>query len=165
MWLSPPVAVLTYICNICSNLPHVEVISVMLYREADKKKKRDKNTLVGYVNIPTTDLQNRQISEKWYACCANQFAHTAGFCSMMLSHRECFFSIRYTLSSAVVGKSGKENKTELPQIRLKLRYQTVQILPLASYNALMKVGQLLVVYLHTQNLMSNRLSLPSVCSS
>lgn len=31
----------------CSNLPSVEYLIVNLYREADKKKKKDKNTLVG----------------------------------------------------------------------------------------------------------------------
>ncbi|XP_005100932.2 disabled homolog 2-interacting protein, partial [Aplysia californica] len=33
------------------NLPVVDIITVNLYREADKKKKKDKNTLIGYINL------------------------------------------------------------------------------------------------------------------
>ena len=102
---------------IFSNLPSIASITVSLYREADKKKKRDKNTQIGYITIPITDLQNRQIYEKWH-----------------------------TLSPAsLVSKSTKDSKSELPQIRIKIRYQTVDILPLASYNSLVKVLRLLVL--------------------
>ena len=38
-----------------------------------------------------------------------------------------------------MGKSPKENKSDLPQLRVKMRYQTVDILPIASYNPLVKV--------------------------
>ena len=46
---------------------------------------------------------------------------------------------RYTASSAVVGKAGKECKGELPLIRIRARYQTVQILPMDTYHDLIQV--------------------------
>lgn len=46
---------------------------------------------------------------------------------------------RYTASSAVVGKYGKENKGELPLLRIKARYQTVHILPMDTYHDLIQV--------------------------
>ncbi len=47
--------------------------------------------------------------------------------------------LRYTASSAVVGKAGKHMKDELPLIRIKARYQTVQILPMENYHDLIQV--------------------------
>ncbi|XP_053381615.1 ras GTPase-activating protein nGAP-like isoform X5 [Mercenaria mercenaria] len=90
-----------------NNLPSVEFLIVNLYREADKKKKKDRNTLVGYSKIPVCDISNRQYVERWFAT-----------------------------SSGTVGKGGKENKIDLPLIRLKVRHQTVQILPVDLYKDL-----------------------------
>ncbi|XP_013413034.1 ras GTPase-activating protein nGAP isoform X4 [Lingula anatina] len=87
-----------------NNLPAIETVTVNIYREADKKKKKDKNQLIGYVNIPVDELNNRQLVEKWY-----------------------------TASSGTVGRAAKENKSDLPLVRLKARYQTVQILPMDTY--------------------------------
>ncbi|XP_067941180.1 ras GTPase-activating protein nGAP-like isoform X3 [Watersipora subatra] len=92
------------------NLPSIKSITISLHREADKKKKREKNTQLGYVTVPITDLQNRQIYEKWHS-----------------------------LSPvSLVSKSSRDSKTDLTQIRIKMRYQTVDILPLSSYNSLVK---------------------------
>ena len=49
-----------------------------------------------------------------------------------------FYRIPVT-PSTLVGKTPKENKSDLPQLRVKMRYQTVDILPIASYNPLVKV--------------------------
>ncbi|KAL3871063.1 hypothetical protein ACJMK2_039086 [Sinanodonta woodiana] len=87
-----------------NNLPSVEIITVNLYREADKKKKKDRNTLLGYIKILAADVSNRQFVERWY-----------------------------NTSSGTVGKGGKESKTDLPIVRLKARYQTTQILPMELY--------------------------------
>ncbi|XP_021361537.1 disabled homolog 2-interacting protein-like isoform X7 [Mizuhopecten yessoensis] len=87
-----------------NNLPPLEIVTVNLFREADKKKKKDKNCLIGYVNIPVADICNRQFVEKWY-----------------------------TTSSGTVGKIGKENKSELPLVRLKARFHVVEILPMELY--------------------------------
>ncbi|ESO98887.1 hypothetical protein LOTGIDRAFT_114108, partial [Lottia gigantea] len=88
-----------------NNLPPVDVITVNLFREADRKKKKDKNTLLGYINIPISEIGNRQYVEKWY-----------------------------TAASGTVGKAGKDSKNDLPIIRLKARYQTVHILPINLYS-------------------------------
>ncbi|XP_076343092.1 uncharacterized protein LOC143243175 isoform X3 [Tachypleus tridentatus] len=48
------------------NLPQIETITVTLYREADKKKRRDKNILLGTVQIPVTSVNSRHMTEKWY---------------------------------------------------------------------------------------------------
>ncbi|ELT88294.1 hypothetical protein CAPTEDRAFT_225557 [Capitella teleta] len=91
------------------NLPAVDIITVNIYREADKKKKKEKNTLLGYVNIPISAIKGRQLSEKWY-----------------------------TASSATVGKAGRDSKTELPLVRIKARFQMDDILPMDAYTRFMK---------------------------
>ncbi|XP_059404085.1 disabled homolog 2-interacting protein-like isoform X1 [Carassius carassius] len=49
-----------------NNLPTVQNITVHLYRDSDKKKKRDKNNYVGLVSIPVVNVTSRQLVEKWY---------------------------------------------------------------------------------------------------
>ncbi|XP_061119154.1 DAB2 interacting protein b isoform X3 [Conger conger] len=49
-----------------NNLPAVKSVTVHLYKETDKKKKKDKNNYVGLVNIPVTSVTGRQFVEKWY---------------------------------------------------------------------------------------------------
>uniref|UniRef100_A0A673LEI0 Disabled homolog 2-interacting protein-like n=1 Tax=Sinocyclocheilus rhinocerous TaxID=307959 RepID=A0A673LEI0_9TELE len=50
-----------------NNLPSVKSITVHLYKETDKKKKKDKNNYVGLVNIPIAAVTGRQFVEKWYS--------------------------------------------------------------------------------------------------
>ncbi|XP_072544356.1 ras GTPase-activating protein nGAP isoform X2 [Salminus brasiliensis] len=47
-------------------LPTVKSITIHIYRDADKKKKKDKNNYVGLVNIPMQSVSGRQFVEKWY---------------------------------------------------------------------------------------------------
>uniref|UniRef100_A0A3P9L1E8 RAS protein activator like 2 n=1 Tax=Oryzias latipes TaxID=8090 RepID=A0A3P9L1E8_ORYLA len=49
-----------------SSLPSVHSITVHIYRDVDKKKKKDKNNYVGLVNIPVSSMTGRQFVEKWY---------------------------------------------------------------------------------------------------
>ncbi|XP_069578930.1 ras GTPase-activating protein nGAP isoform X2 [Brachyistius frenatus] len=49
-----------------SGLPAVHSITVHIYRDVDKKKKKDKNNYVGLVNIPVAGVTGRQFVEKWY---------------------------------------------------------------------------------------------------
>ncbi len=50
-----------------NNLPSVKSITVHLYKETDKKKKKDKNNYVGLVNMPIAAVTGRQFVEKWYS--------------------------------------------------------------------------------------------------
>ncbi|XP_070700741.1 ras GTPase-activating protein nGAP isoform X2 [Pempheris klunzingeri] len=49
-----------------SGLPAMHSITVHIYRDVDKKKKKDKNNYVGLVNIPVSGVTGRQFVEKWY---------------------------------------------------------------------------------------------------
>nr|XP_018670524.1 probable Ras GTPase-activating protein isoform X3 [Ciona intestinalis] len=48
-----------------SSMPHIEDITVHLYKDSDKKKKKDKD-YIGLVNLPVKTLANQQTLEKWY---------------------------------------------------------------------------------------------------
>ncbi|XP_054273191.1 ras GTPase-activating protein raskol isoform X2 [Macrosteles quadrilineatus] len=80
------------------NLPLVNVININLYREADRKKKRDKNMLVGSVSIPVHDVTSRYLTEKWYPV-----------------------------------MSDKGGVKDPPALRIKCRFQSVDILPVQVY--------------------------------
>lgn len=88
-----------------NNLKNITQIIIQLYREADKKKKKDKTVKIGCVSIPVLELGNKQLIEKWF-----------------------------TANSIVVGKQGRENRAELPLVRVRVKYQSVQILPLELYH-------------------------------
>ncbi|MEE6495956.1 hypothetical protein FKM82_002187 [Ascaphus truei] len=47
-------------------LPPLHNITVHIYKDVDKKKKKDKNNYVGLVNIPMASVTGRQFVEKWY---------------------------------------------------------------------------------------------------
>ncbi|XP_032623430.1 disabled homolog 2-interacting protein isoform X6 [Chelonoidis abingdonii] len=49
-----------------NNLPSLKTITVHLYKETDKKKKKDKTNFIGQVNIPVGSITGRQFVEKWY---------------------------------------------------------------------------------------------------
>uniref|UniRef100_A0A452GVU3 Uncharacterized protein n=2 Tax=Gopherus TaxID=38771 RepID=A0A452GVU3_9SAUR len=49
-----------------NNLPSLKTITVHLYKETDKKKKKDKTNFIGQVNIPMGSITGRQFVEKWY---------------------------------------------------------------------------------------------------
>ncbi|XP_009997241.1 PREDICTED: disabled homolog 2-interacting protein [Chaetura pelagica] len=49
-----------------NNLPSLKNITVHLYKETDKKKKKDKTNFIGQVNIPVSSVTGRQFVEKWY---------------------------------------------------------------------------------------------------
>ncbi|XP_072744017.1 ras GTPase-activating protein raskol isoform X8 [Anoplolepis gracilipes] len=80
------------------HLPSVNTIQVNLYREADRKKKRDKNVLIGSVSIPVHNVTSRYLTEKWYT---------------------------------VIGDKGPLK--EPPALRVKCRFQSVDILPVQVY--------------------------------
>eukprot|EP00076_Gallus_gallus_P023981 XP_015145997.1 ras GTPase-activating protein nGAP isoform X3 [Gallus gallus] len=47
-------------------LPALHSITVHIYKDVEKKKKKDKNNYVGLVNIPMATVTGRQFVEKWY---------------------------------------------------------------------------------------------------
>ncbi|XP_063795792.1 ras GTPase-activating protein nGAP isoform X2 [Pseudophryne corroboree] len=47
-------------------LPSLHNITVHIYKDVEKKKKKDKNNYVGLVNIPMASVTGRQFVEKWY---------------------------------------------------------------------------------------------------
>nr|XP_010783037.1 PREDICTED: disabled homolog 2-interacting protein-like [Notothenia coriiceps] len=83
-----------------NNLPAVQSITAHLYKDTDKKKKKDKNNYIGLVNIPIAAVTGRQFMEKWY---------------------------QVSLPNPPKGK------TSGPMIRIKARYQSMNILPMEMY--------------------------------
>ncbi|GFU45626.1 ras GTPase-activating protein raskol [Nephila pilipes] len=87
-----------------NSLPTVTSIYVNLYREADKKKRRDKNVLIGCVHIPVSAINGKHLLEKWYP----------------------------------VTTEKNTNGKDCPSIRIKSRFQTVEVLPLIVYKDLLQ---------------------------
>ncbi|XP_019124648.1 disabled homolog 2-interacting protein isoform X8 [Larimichthys crocea] len=83
-----------------NNLPPVKSITAHLYKDTDKKKKKDKNNYIGLVNIPIAAVTGRQFMEKWYP---------------------------------VSTPNPPKGKTSGPMIRIKARYQSMNILPMEMY--------------------------------
>ncbi|XP_074546083.1 disabled homolog 2-interacting protein-like isoform X3 [Halichoeres trimaculatus] len=83
-----------------NNLPAVKSITAHLYKDTDKKKKKDKNNYIGLVNIPIAAVTGRQFVEKWYQ---------------------------------VSTPNPPKGKTSGPMIRIKARYQSMNILPMEMY--------------------------------
>ncbi|XP_047228519.1 DAB2 interacting protein b isoform X5 [Girardinichthys multiradiatus] len=83
-----------------SNLPIVRSITAHLYKDTDKKKKKDKNNYIGLVSIPVAAVTGRQFVEKWYP---------------------------------VSTPTPPKGKTPGPMIRIKARYQSMNILPMEMY--------------------------------
>ncbi|XP_015259713.1 PREDICTED: disabled homolog 2-interacting protein-like isoform X3 [Cyprinodon variegatus] len=50
-----------------SSLPSVSSITLHLYKDTDRKRKKDKSSYVGLVNIPAVTVTGRQLVEKWYS--------------------------------------------------------------------------------------------------
>ncbi|XP_050441674.1 ras GTPase-activating protein raskol-like isoform X3 [Adelges cooleyi] len=80
-----------------SSLPQVNVVNIHLYREGERKKKKDKSFLVGTVSIPVHDVTSRFLTEKWYPVLT------------------------------------EKNLKDPPSLRVKCRFQSVDILPVQVY--------------------------------
>ncbi|XP_050073346.1 ras GTPase-activating protein raskol isoform X2 [Anopheles maculipalpis] len=88
------------------DVPGASTITVNVYREADKKKKRDKHVLVGSVAIPIEKVTARTFTEDWYQI-------------VMEKHDN------------IIKSTSKEPP---PTLRIKCRYQSIDILPLEAYH-------------------------------
>lgn len=49
-----------------SSLPSIASVTLHLYKDTDRKKKKDKSSYIGLVNIPVATVTGRQLVEKWY---------------------------------------------------------------------------------------------------
>lgn len=87
------------------DIPEVNVITVNVYREIEKKKKRDKHTFVGSVKIPIHEVTTRLFSEDWYPI--------------------------LTEKNDSLNRNGKEST--IPTLRIKCRFQSIDILPINVY--------------------------------
>jgi len=94
-------------------IPAIKDICVNLYREADPKKKKDRATPIGYVKIDVDQLISRTPVERWYTISNGTEP-----------------SVRDRLSL------GSRNNNDPPAMRIKARFQAIDVLPLTNYNRL-----------------------------
>ncbi|CAL8143768.1 unnamed protein product [Orchesella dallaii] len=91
-----------------TQLPNcVQLITVVFFREGDKKRKKERNTCIGKVKIPVNSVTSRYLIEKWYPVLPESSSH-----------------------------SSKEK--EMPSLRIKCKYQSVDILPLRCYKSFLQ---------------------------
>uniref|UniRef100_A0A8C4GJJ6 Ras/Rap GTPase-activating protein SynGAP n=1 Tax=Dicentrarchus labrax TaxID=13489 RepID=A0A8C4GJJ6_DICLA len=90
-----------------NNLPTIRSLRLHLYKETDKKRRKEKSTYLGLVSIPISSITGRQFVEQWYP----------------------------VIQSSVLAKSGGVGSTKVinASLRVKSRYQTMNILPMELY--------------------------------
>ncbi|XP_037931905.1 ras GTPase-activating protein raskol-like [Teleopsis dalmanni] len=86
------------------DIPDINVITVNVFREVEKKKKRDKHMFVGSVKIPIHEVTTRLFSEDWYP---------------ILSEKN--------------DSLNRNAKEVIPTLRIKCRFQSTDILPINVY--------------------------------
>ncbi|KAE9416014.1 hypothetical protein Angca_004533 [Angiostrongylus cantonensis] len=93
-------------------LQKMDEVCINLYREGDPKKKKERSTLIGYILIAIEQLNSRHPVERWYSVTTT----TEG------GNR---------LASAL---STKNTAHEQPAVRIKARWQSIEILPIRAYD-------------------------------
>ncbi|KPI95494.1 putative Ras GTPase-activating protein [Papilio xuthus] len=94
-------------------LPAVRNIHVNVYREPERRaRKRDKHALVGTVRIPVDDVSSRYLNERWYPLSTETPASPARSAG--------------STGPAAAGAPA-------PALRIKCRFQSVDVLPLDCY--------------------------------
>uniref|UniRef100_A0A674MSC4 Synaptic Ras GTPase activating protein 1 n=1 Tax=Takifugu rubripes TaxID=31033 RepID=A0A674MSC4_TAKRU len=90
-----------------NNLPTIRSLRLHLYKETDKKRRKEKSTYLGLVSIPISSITGRQFFEQWYP----------------------------VIQSSVLAKSGGVGSAKVinASLRVKSRYQTMNILPMELY--------------------------------
>uniref|UniRef100_A0A4W4GXT0 Synaptic Ras GTPase activating protein 1b n=1 Tax=Electrophorus electricus TaxID=8005 RepID=A0A4W4GXT0_ELEEL len=90
-----------------NNLPAVRNLRLHLYKETDKKRRKEKSTYLGLVSIPISSITGRQFVEQWYP----------------------------VIQPSVMAKGGGGGGGKIinASLRLKSRYQTMSILPMELY--------------------------------
>ncbi|KAF0031765.1 hypothetical protein F2P81_016320 [Scophthalmus maximus] len=90
-----------------NNLPAVRSLRLHLYKETDKKRRKEKSTYLGLVSIPISSITGRQFVEQWYPV------------------------IQPSVLTKGAGVGG--GKIINASVRLKSRFQTMNILPMELY--------------------------------
>ncbi|XP_077950705.1 synaptic Ras GTPase activating protein 1b isoform X3 [Gasterosteus aculeatus] len=90
-----------------NNLPAVRNLRLHLYKETDKKRRKEKSTYLGLVSIPISSITGRQFVEQWYPVIQP--------------------------SVLTKGAGGGGGKIINASLRLKSRFQTMNILPMELY--------------------------------
>uniref|UniRef100_A0A8C7YBL4 Synaptic Ras GTPase activating protein 1b n=1 Tax=Oryzias sinensis TaxID=183150 RepID=A0A8C7YBL4_9TELE len=90
-----------------NNLPAVRNLRLHLYKETDKKRRKEKSTYLGLVSIPISSITGRQFVEQWYPV------------------------IQPSVLTKGAGSGG--GKIINASLRLKSRFQTMNILPMELY--------------------------------
>ncbi|XP_076869069.1 synaptic Ras GTPase activating protein 1b isoform X4 [Brachyhypopomus gauderio] len=90
-----------------NNLPAVRNLRLHLYKETDKKRRKEKSTYLGLVSIPISSITGRQFVEQWYP----------------------------VIQPSVMAKGGGVGGGKIinASLRLKSRFQTMSILPMELY--------------------------------
>ncbi|XP_052475207.1 ras/Rap GTPase-activating protein SynGAP-like isoform X3 [Carassius gibelio] len=90
-----------------NNLPAVRNLRLHLYKETDKKRRKEKSTYLGLISIPISSITGRQFVEQWYP----------------------------VIQPSVLTKGGGVGGGKIinASLRLKSRFQTMSILPMELY--------------------------------
>uniref|UniRef100_A0A9J7YGN7 Synaptic Ras GTPase activating protein 1a n=2 Tax=Cyprinus carpio carpio TaxID=630221 RepID=A0A9J7YGN7_CYPCA len=90
-----------------NNLPAIRSLRLHLYKETDKKRRKEKSTYLGLVSIPISSITGRHFVEQWYP----------------------------VIQPSVLAKGGGVGSGKIinASLRLKSRYQTMSILPMELY--------------------------------
>ncbi|RXN22480.1 ras Rap GTPase-activating isoform X3 [Labeo rohita] len=90
-----------------NNLPAIRSLRLHLYKETDKKRRKEKSTYLGLVSIPIPSITGRHFVEQWYP----------------------------VIQPSVLAKGGGVGSGKIinASLRLKSRYQTMNILPMELY--------------------------------
>ncbi|XP_052000248.1 synaptic Ras GTPase activating protein 1b isoform X8 [Xyrauchen texanus] len=90
-----------------NNLPAVRNLRLHLYKETDKKRRKEKSTYLGLVSIPISSITGRQFVEQWYP----------------------------VIQPSILAKGGGVGGGKIinASLRLKSRFQTMSILPMELY--------------------------------
>lgn len=93
-------------------LQKMDEVCINLYREGDPKKKKERSTLIGYILIAIEQLSSRHPVERWYTVTTTSDTGNR-------------------LTSALSTKSASQDQ---PAVRIKARWQSINILPLRAYD-------------------------------